>query len=83
MDEPTAGLSPETCNKIKDFLIMLKTQYNKSILLIEHNHEFAIEVADSLVILHNGTLSKKLTTNEFLHPTFIDNYLYGLESKSY
>jgi branched-chain amino acid transport system ATP-binding protein len=81
LDEPTAGLAPEICNVIKMFLIKLKKQENKSILLFEHNLDFAISVADSMVILQNGILSKKLGPNEFKNPSFIDNYLYGLGLK--
>jgi ABC-type branched-subunit amino acid transport system ATPase component len=77
LDEPTAGLSPEACRVIKTFLTRMKNEKRKTILLLEHNYEFAFEIADSVVTLKEGVLSRKYLPNEFRKIDFVDTELYG------
>lgn len=78
LDEPTAGLAPETCEVIKEFLIRMKQERGKTILLLEHNYEFAFEIADSVVTLKEGRLSDKYLGNDFKQAEFIDTKLYAV-----
>jgi ABC-type branched-subunit amino acid transport system ATPase component len=78
LDEPTAGLAPETCATIKEFLLRMKCERGKTVLLLEHNYEFAFEVADSVVTLREGRLSEKFTSSDFRQAEFIDNKLYSV-----
>jgi ABC-type branched-subunit amino acid transport system ATPase component len=76
LDEPTAGLAPDTCKAIGDFLLRMKNEHGKTILLLEHNYDFAFEIADSVVILKEGTLSNKYLCDVFCQPDFVDTKLY-------
>jgi ABC-type branched-subunit amino acid transport system ATPase component len=76
LDEPTAGLAPETCTTILEFLIRMKCERGKTVLLLEHNYEFAFEVADSVVTLIGGALSEKYLSSDFKRAEFIENKLY-------
>jgi ABC-type branched-subunit amino acid transport system ATPase component len=78
LDEPTAGLAPETCATIKEFLLRMKHERGKTILLLEHNYEFAFEVADSVVTLREGRLSDKFLGSDFRQAEFIDSKLYSV-----
>lgn len=80
LDEPTAGLAPETCQTIKEFLLRMKHERNKTILLLEHNYEFAFEIADSVVTLREGRLSGKFLGHDFRQTEFIDTRLYSVVS---
>ena len=77
LDEPTAGLAPATCEAIKEFLLRMKTERRKTILLLEHNYEFAFEIADSVVTLREGRLSEKFLGHDFRRAEFIDTRLYS------
>lgn len=77
LDEPTAGLAPETCKAIGNFLLRMKNAQGKTILLMEHNYDFAFEIADSVVTLKEGTLSEKYLCHVFSQPDFIDSKLYN------
>lgn len=77
LDEPTAGLAPETCKIIGGFLLEMKKLKSKTILLLEHNYEFAFEIADSVVTLKAGCLSEKYPPQHFKIPSFIEDKLYG------
>lgn len=76
LDEPTAGLAPEVCKTVGAFLLEVKNA-NKTILLMEHNYEFALEIADSVVTLKDGRLSEKYFRNVFGDQNFVETKLYN------
>ena len=55
-DEPTAGMSADDVPVILDLIRALKTQRDKTILLVEHKMDVVRELADRIVVLHNGRL---------------------------
>ena len=55
-DEPTAGMSADDVPVILDLIRALKTQRDKTILLVEHKMDVVGELADRIVVLHNGRL---------------------------
>ena len=82
LDEPTAGLAPDTCEVIKKFLVRMKVEKGKTILILEHNYEFAFDIAESVVTLRDGKLSRKYGGDEFRKSGFVDTELYGSERTS-
>ena len=55
-DEPTAGMSVDDVPVILDLIRALKREANKTILLVEHKMDVVRELADRLIVLHNGQL---------------------------
>ena len=55
-DEPTAGMSVDEVPVILDLIRGLKSQRDKTILLVEHKMDVVRELADRIIVLHNGTL---------------------------
>ncbi|OWW22752.1 ABC transporter ATP-binding protein [Noviherbaspirillum denitrificans] len=55
-DEPTAGMSVDEVPVILDLIRGLKKQTHKTILLVEHKMDVVRELADRIIVLHNGTL---------------------------
>ena len=55
-DEPTAGMSVDDVPVILDLVRMLKAQRDKTILLVEHKMDVVRELADRIIVLHNGQL---------------------------
>jgi branched-chain amino acid transport system ATP-binding protein len=55
-DEPTAGMSVDEVPVILDLIRMLKAGRDKTILLVEHKMDVVRELADRIIVLHNGTL---------------------------
>jgi branched-chain amino acid transport system ATP-binding protein len=53
-DEPTAGMSVDDVPVILDLVRDLKRQKDKTILLVEHKMDVVRELADRIVVLHNG-----------------------------
>jgi branched-chain amino acid transport system ATP-binding protein len=55
-DEPTAGMSVDDVPVILDLIRGLKAETDKTILLVEHKMDVVRELADRIVVLHNGKL---------------------------
>lgn len=55
-DEPTAGMSADEAPVILNLIRQLKNDKSKTILLVEHKMDVVRELADRIIVLHNGTL---------------------------
>jgi branched-chain amino acid transport system ATP-binding protein len=55
-DEPTAGMSVDDVPVILDLIRALKRETDKTILLVEHKMDVVRELADRIIVLHNGQL---------------------------
>lgn len=55
-DEPTAGMSADEAPVILNLIRQLKGDKTKTILLVEHKMDVVRELADRIIVLHNGTL---------------------------
>jgi branched-chain amino acid transport system ATP-binding protein len=55
-DEPTAGMSADEAPVILNLIRALKQDPTKVILLVEHKMDVVRELADRIIVLHNGTL---------------------------
>jgi branched-chain amino acid transport system ATP-binding protein len=55
-DEPTAGMSHDEAPVILNLIRQLKRDTSKTILLVEHKMDVVRELADRIIVLHNGTL---------------------------
>jgi branched-chain amino acid transport system ATP-binding protein len=55
-DEPTAGMSADEAPVILNLIRALKQDKTKTILLVEHKMDVVRELADRIIVLHNGAL---------------------------
>ncbi len=55
-DEPTAGMNTAEAPVILDLIRALKKDRTKTILLVEHKMDVVRELADRIIVLHNGQL---------------------------
>ena len=55
-DEPTAGMSVDEVPVILDLIRAIKQDKSRTILLVEHKMDVVRELADRIIVLHNGTL---------------------------
>jgi branched-chain amino acid transport system ATP-binding protein len=55
-DEPTAGMNVVEAPVILNLIRKLKEDRSKTILLVEHKMDVVRELADRIIVLHNGTL---------------------------
>src|SRR6478735_4638947 len=55
-DEPTAGMNAAEAPVILNLIRKLKADRSKTILLVEHKMDVVRELADRIIVLHNGSL---------------------------
>lgn len=55
-DEPTAGMSVDEVPVVLDLIRGLKARKDCTILLVEHKMDVVRELADRIIVLHNGAL---------------------------
>lgn len=77
LDEPVAGVNPKIRKKISEILLTLKKQ-GTTILLIEHDMNFALNLADEVIVLDEGKVIAKGSPKEIKNdPKVLDAYLGG------
>ena len=57
LDEPTAGINPKIRQEFKEILKNLKKKGN-TILVIEHDMEFVMDISDEIIVMDQGTVLK-------------------------
>jgi ABC-type branched-subunit amino acid transport system ATPase component len=63
LDEPVAGINPKLRRKVSELLLQLKKQ-GATILLIEHDMNFALNLADEVIALDEGKVIAEGTPNK-------------------
>jgi len=63
LDEPVAGVNPKLRRKISEILLDLKHK-GATILLIEHDMNFALNLADEVIVLDEGKVIAKGTPKQ-------------------
>jgi ABC-type branched-subunit amino acid transport system ATPase component len=53
LDEPASGLSPKLKEKIGELILFLKKE-GKTIFFIEHDMDFALKIADTVILIDEG-----------------------------
>lgn len=68
LDEPTTGLDPQGMKEIRDLIIHLSTEENKTIFLSSHIlHEVEL-IANRMIIINKGSTQVEGTVSELLNP---------------
>jgi branched-chain amino acid transport system ATP-binding protein len=78
-DEPTAGMSVDEVPVILDLIRALKTRRDKTILLVEHKMDVVRELADRIIVLHNGALVADGEPNEVIASPIVQEAYLGIE----
>ncbi len=75
LDEPVAGVNPVIREKIISLLLDLKEK-GETILLAEHDIDFIFNVADTIIVMHEGRVMIKGTSEEISkNPKVLELYL--------
>ena len=77
-DEPTAGMNHAEAPVILDLIRRLKADKSKTILLVEHKMDVVRELADRIVVLHNGTLVADGAPAEVIASPIVQEAYLGL-----
>jgi branched-chain amino acid transport system ATP-binding protein len=76
MDEPAGGINPSMIEQMLDYIRDTNTEQNVTILLIEHNMDFVMEIADRIYALAHGERIAEGTPEEIQNDErVLDAYL--------
>ena len=79
-DEPTAGMSNDDVPVILDLIRALKAERDRTILLVEHKMDVVRELADRIVVLHNGRLAADGEPAEVIASPVVQQAYLGIAS---
>jgi branched-chain amino acid transport system ATP-binding protein len=77
-DEPTAGMNAAEAPVILNLIRKLKEDASKTILLVEHKMDVVRELADRIIVLHNGTLVADGAPAEVIASPIVQEAYLGL-----
>ena len=69
LDEPAAGLDPETKHMVFDLLTKIKQELNVALVLVSHHMKDVAEYADNVFVLNKGSLAMTGTPEEIFRET--------------
>ncbi|MEN9773724.1 MAG: hypothetical protein RL322_794 [Pseudomonadota bacterium] len=61
LDEPAAGVNPSLLQVLGDFIKVMHRERPSVILLVEHNMEFIMSMADEIIVMHQGRVLERGT----------------------
>lgn len=77
-DEPTAGMSADDAPVVLDLIRALKARHDRTLLLVEHKMDVVRELADRIVVLHNGRLAADGPPAEVIASPVVQQAYLGL-----
>jgi len=76
LDEPAAGMNPAETRELMDVLHRIREEFDLTILVIEHNMQFIMNVCSSIAVLDFGVTIAQGTPHEVRsHPAVLSAYL--------
>ena len=80
-DEPTAGMSADEAPVILNLIRKLKADKSKTILLVEHKMDVVRELADRIIVLHNGSLVADGEPSEVIASSIVQEAYLGVSKE--
>ena len=81
-DEPTAGMSADEAPVILDLIRRLKADGRHTLLLVEHKMDVVRELADRIIVLHNGQLVADGAPSEVMASQVVRDAYLGTSAHS-
>lgn len=64
LDEPTAGLDPQSKEQIMTLIKRIQVEENKTIILVSHDMNDVSRYADEVIVLSNGKVAEQSEPRE-------------------
>ncbi|OON95109.1 MAG: ABC transporter ATP-binding protein [Candidatus Epulonipiscium fishelsonii] len=77
LDEPAAGMNPQETLELRETIKLIRKQFDITILLIEHDMNFVMDICERLVVIEYGKIIAKGTPNEIKHNERVINAYLG------
>jgi sulfate-transporting ATPase len=84
LDEPAAGLGDSDRDELRRLIRQVATDWGLAVVLIEHDVELVMDVADRVIVLESGTkIAEGLPADVRVHPEVVRSYLGALEESEH
>jgi sulfate-transporting ATPase len=84
LDEPAAGLGDSDRDELRRLVRQVATDWGLAVVLIEHDVELVMDVADRVIVLESGTkIAEGLPADVRVHPEVVRSYLGALEESEH
>lgn len=80
LDEPCAGVNPQIRQTMAEMILRLKAE-QKTVLLVEHNIDFAQNVSDNAIYLENGTVAIHDNIDRVIKDNRFKNNYLGIKTE--
>ncbi len=77
-DEPTTGMSTQEVPGILELISNIRKEPNKIVLLVEHKMEVVKQLADRVIVLHNGRLIAEGSFEEVMQSPQVQSAYLGV-----
>lgn len=72
LDEPAAGLDPQSAHEMMSLFMDLNRKEGKTILLVSHDMEHVLKYCDEVIVLKDGLVKTQMPVHEFFkHPDIL------------
>ncbi|MEY8309752.1 energy-coupling factor transporter ATPase [Erysipelotrichaceae bacterium 51-3] len=72
LDEPAAGLDPQSAKEMMSLFMRLNKEAGKTILLVSHDMEHVLEYCDEVIVMADGQVKSQMPVHEFFkHPEIL------------
>ncbi|WP_035725397.1 ABC transporter ATP-binding protein [Fodinicurvata fenggangensis] len=75
LDEPTEGIQPSIVQDLQEIIRTIVKEHKVSVLLVEQNFEFGIDLANRCMVMDKGEIVRKGDVSEFKNDDVIDEIL--------
>lgn len=77
LDEPTAGLAPDLVKATTEFLHQRVQQHHTTMILVEHDLDVALALADRILVLREGTVARMIDNVQALEQQLDHEQIYN------
>lgn len=72
LDEPAAGLDPQSAHEMMNLFMRLNREAGKTILLVSHDMEHVLRYCDEVIVMADGKVKTQMPVHEFFkHPDIL------------
>ncbi len=72
LDEPAAGLDPQSAKEMMSLFMRLNKEAGKTILLVSHDMEHVLQYCDEVIVMADGQVKTQMPVHEFFkHPEIL------------
>ncbi len=77
LDEPSLGLSPKLVKEMFKQIVNIKTSFQTTVLIVEHNLKSALAIADEGIVLVNGEVVSAMPSQELMKSDILKKVFVG------